>query len=104
METPGLVARLHGSASLISTVNMEHVMLIHPHPVHSKDIPVIADIALHHHPPIPIVHKGIPPPPHDMYTYLSLTEGKPLSCHIRETSRSCHWGPNASFIPNDGPL
>ncbi len=104
METPGLAAHLHGSAGLISTVNMEPVMLAHPHPVHSTDIPVIADIALRRHPPIPIVHQGITPPPHDMYTSLSLTEGKPLSRHIGETSRSCHWGPNASFIPNNGPL
>ncbi|KAL0167202.1 hypothetical protein M9458_039046, partial [Cirrhinus mrigala] len=56
MRTPGLAAHFHGSAGLISIVTMEPIMLAHPHPVHSTDIPVIADIALHRHPPIPIVH------------------------------------------------
>lgn len=66
MRTLGLAAHFHGSAGLILIVA---IMLAHPHPVHSTDIPAIVDIVLHRHPRIPIAHRDVTPPPCAMYTF-----------------------------------
>lgn len=48
-EVQTLAALLHGTSGLILNVNIDPVMLAHPHPAHSMEVPVIIDIALHRH-------------------------------------------------------
>lgn len=92
------------SADPIWSMKTDHTPLARPHQLHITDSLVIAPTAHHHHPRITNSHHVLIHPLPAMYISLQSKEIQPLLHHIRETSRSCHLGPNVSSNTLNGPL
>lgn len=91
------------NAGPICSTRTDHTPLVCPHQTHITGILLIAPTAYHHQLRITNSHHTLTNPLPAMYISLRPKEILLLH-HIRETSRSCHWGPNGSSRTLDGPL